>query len=80
MGLGECSTHHLSGRWSTYANHRDTEDTEDAQSSCFGEPKEDLRVAFVFSVSSWLAYVAYAIEMYRSVRSWSFGTFVGSFR
>ena len=42
----------------TYANHGDTENTEDAQSFFLGTQKKDLRVAFVHSVPQWLAYVS----------------------
>jgi hypothetical protein len=41
----------------TYANHGDTEGTEDAQNSHKGIHKEDLCVASVLSVTLWLAYV-----------------------
>ena len=41
----------------TYANHRVTEITENAQRFFIGHPKTNLCVASVFSVSPWLAYV-----------------------
>lgn len=41
----------------TYANHKDTENTENAQSIYWGTHKDDLCVASVFSVTPWLAYV-----------------------
>jgi len=41
----------------TYANHGDTEGTEDAQKRYWGIHKEDVRVASVLSVTPWLAYV-----------------------
>jgi hypothetical protein len=40
----------------TYVNHRDTESTENAQSSIRGVPR-DFCVASGFSVSLWLTYV-----------------------
>ena len=44
----------------TYANHRATETTENAQSlRRFDQIKPDLCVASVFSVPPWLAYVIY---------------------
>ena len=49
--MGECSTHHISGRLPTYANHGDTENTE------------DLNKNSVWSLCPlWLAYVDYAMS------------------